>query len=237
MKPLEINKGVLQKLYIEDGKSCTQIAKQFNTHAKKISRYLQKFGIQARPFSTKGLVAWNVGVPMKPESREKLRKFHLGRKQSKQTNEKIRKWMLENKPFEGKHHTEESKQKQRDKMVGRKLSPEHRAKVLKALKPYFGSRGKGFLNQTWRGGISSINARLRRSKEYMNWANAVKERDGYKCAWCGKVNKSNHADHIAPFSLFPELRFSVDNGRTLCAECHRKTDTFGFKSVKVKNKI
>lgn len=56
----------------------------------------------------------------------------------------------------------------------------------------------------------------------------------YKCVICGKGGKLQ-SDHIKPFALYPELRFDVNNGRTLCISCHIKTDTYGGKTNSIKN--
>ena len=94
----------------------------------------------------------------------------------------------------------------------------------------------------WKGGITLINKIIRSSKEYKLWRKATFERDNYTCLWCGAKNGNGktitlNADHIKPFSLFTELRFAIDNGRTLCKDCHRKTDTYGrFKNMELSMK-
>jgi hypothetical protein len=49
----------------------------------------------------------------------------------------------------------------------------------------------------------------------------------------GKKGGRIRADHIKPFCLFPELRFVVSNGRTICDECDLKSDTYGGRAIKV----
>lgn len=82
----------------------------------------------------------------------------------------------------------------------------------------------------WKGGITKENLAIRNSFEYKLWREAVFERDDYTCVFCKKRGYKLNADHIKPFSLFPELRFAIDNGRTLCVPCHKTTDTYGYKA-------
>ncbi len=60
-----------------------------------------------------------------------------------------------------------------------------------------------------------------RQRGYMQtaWSNLVKHRD-QKCTNCGNAHEL-HAHHIKSFKEFPELRYDVNNGITLCSLCHR----------------
>lgn len=92
----------------------------------------------------------------------------------------------------------------------------------------------GEKNPTWRGGITPLHEKQRKSIEYKAWRKAIFERDNYTCVWCGVKNGEGkaiylEADHIRPFALYSDLRFSIDNGRTLCKECHKKTSTYNLQ--------
>lgn len=137
----------------------------------------------------------------------------------------------------GKPRTEEEKEKTRLKQLGRKqpqtTGPNHpnygkhlpvstRRKMSVAL--------RGANAPQWKGGVTPINALVRESLDYRLWREAIFKRDNYTCQGCGDRQGGNlQADHIKSFALYPELRFALDNGRTLCIPCHEKTPTYGFK--------
>jgi len=133
---------------------------------------------------------------------------------------------------------------------GKKKSPEHRAKLLKSLVPFKkGEDSRRFdgnhteesrrlmsskgLGKKKRGQgedgeyLTPIHSRIRESREYKVWRTSVFRRDNFTCLLCGTKKRPFHADHIKPFAYFPELRFVLENGRTLCVPCHKQTETWG----------
>lgn len=57
---------------------------------------------------------------------------------------------------------------------------------------------------------------------YKQWRKAIYKRDNFKCQWpnCSLKNKLN-AHHIKTWANYPALRYSVDNGITLCSMHHK----------------
>jgi 5-methylcytosine-specific restriction endonuclease McrA len=132
------------------------------------------------------------------------------RKFSKERNKKIGLYRL------GKKSSDETKEKIRQKLLGNNNG-----------KGNYGKKGE--LAPNWRGGTTKMSEIIRGSTEYKLWRESVMKRDKWTCIWCGYRSKGSgdiHADHIKPFSLYPELRFAIDNGRTLCVGCHKTTDSF-----------
>jgi hypothetical protein len=96
------------------------------------------------------------------------------------------------------------------------------------------NRLKGKDAPNWQGGKRSWKKIIYDSSEYKNWRRTIFERDNYTCQECGTKNGNGkgiylQAHHIKPFAYYPKLRFDLNNGKTLCVECHKKTETFGWK--------
>lgn len=146
----------------------------------------------------------HTGKIMSVGAKLKMSKFHKGKVLSKEIKDKISKTVLE---------------------LWR--NPEYLKKIRLANK----GKNSGSSSHLWKGGITPINKQIRQSAEYKEWHRKVFERDEWTCKECGVRSCKGkavilHADHIKPFAFYPELRFDLNNGRTLCIDCHRKTDTY-----------
>ena len=129
-------------------------------------------------------------------------KNSLGRILSNKTKKKIsesHKGQIS--PFKGYKHSKEAKRKMKEK-----------------AKLRIGNK-----NSNWKGGIASENNKIRSSIEYRLWREAVFARDNWTCQKCRQRGSELNAHHIKNFAQYPELRFAIDNGMTLCKECHYKT--------------
>lgn len=85
-------------------------------------------------------------------------------------------------------------------------------------KPYL--KIKGDKHWHWRGGITPWRKKMWCSSEHKYWRKAIFTRDNFICQKCGESGGYLMAHHINNFADFPELRVAIDNGITLCRECH-----------------
>lgn len=174
--------------------------------------------------SRKGKPSWWKGRKRKPHTEEwkrqvsrKLKGRVLHPPHSDETRKKI------SRAFKGKHHSPKTEFKK-----GKTYSLEERQKMGE-IRRRLGFRPPVYRGEkawNWKGGVTPLAQKIRHSIEYKLWRKAVFERDGYMCVWCGSSKSGAlNADHIQEFALYPELRFAIDNGRTLCVSCHKLRHT------------
>lgn len=168
------------------------------------------------------------GRPGKPHTSLSKAKMSASHKKTYRDNpellEKLKKYRT------GKKFTEEQKQhlSQYNKSIGRKPPIK-----------------KGANNHNWKGGVTKLQEKIRKSLKYRQWRSDVFERDNYTCQFCEDRNCKDkkliiNADHIKPFALILkenniktleeadicEELWNINNGRTLCLQCHKTTPSY-----------
>ena len=90
-----------------------------------------------------------------------------------------------------------------------------------------GNAKKGENNYRWKDGVKRGK---HSSPEYRQWRSDVFTRDKWTCQTCGARGIYLEAHHLMSFAHHPELRFILENGVTLCRECHKLTDNYKGKN-------
>lgn len=82
-------------------------------------------------------------------------------------------------------------------------------------------RLRGENNHNWNPDLTDEERKERRQyTEYYQWVRDVYERDDYTCQCCGDRGVKLNAHHLDGYNWCIEKRTDVDNGVTLCEDCH-----------------
>jgi len=133
--------------------------------------------------------------------------------------------------FFGKHHSEETKKKLRERVRTDAERQKHRESKLKSGRVPYLKNGKHWLHTVgkehhpkWKGGITPERQALYASEEWSRAARSAKKRDEYTCQRCGKRKRKGDGlsfdlHHIVSFECIP-LRAVASNLVYLCEPCH-----------------
>lgn len=129
--------------------------------------------------------------------------------------------------FKGKKHTPEIQAIITAKLIGRpswnkglKLSEEHKVK-LRGQRPI--AQGENSHHWIKDRSLIKVSDRILNDPFRKQWTRAVKNRDSWKC----KISNSDcsgrlEAHHILGWKDYPELRYQINNGISLCHAHHPK---------------
>lgn len=165
--------------------------------------------------------------PVSEETKEKMRQARLGKKWSDEIKLKFRLAKL------GKKQSEEHKAKYKDRIPWNKdktsvFSEETKrlmreAKIGKAPPAHKPDCqcfrcNKKYPNYEWK---ETERLRTKLKDELKVWKRDVFVRDGFCCVMCHSVGRKLNAHHIKKFADYPDLRLDINNGVTLCVQCHK----------------
>ena len=185
----------------------------------------------------KGQIPWNTGKHLSEKTKLKISETERGKKLSKETKEKMSKVRKGQIPWnKGK--------------ICPQISRANKGQTAwnKGLKlPQF----SGVNGCNWKGGITPLQSQIRNNFKSRQWRSDIFTRDNFVCQDCGQKGGNLNAHHIKSFSsilqfykittleeaLECEELWNINNGVTLCKECHKKLHKRMIKTNETNSKI
>ena len=213
IKPLIkiINKKELQDLYLGQKLTTRECAKKLNVSHSHIQKYLKFYRIKIRNKSES-----QKGKKLNKEHRIKLSLAHKNSKNSLEASKKN--------GFK-KGHITWNKGKGDFKFICKNCGKEVLSNGAIRKYKFCSKKCKNEYSHKMRGNnhwnYKGLNNNLQRNwVEYKEWHKEVLIKDNFTCQVCGKYGGNLEVHHKKSFSNYPELRFDVDNGMTVCKNCH-----------------
>lgn len=146
------------------------------------------------------------------ETKRKMSEVKKGKKFSEEHKRKL------SEAQKGRSLSEETKRKMSEAKRGRSLSEETKKKISESNK----GKRMGESHPRW------VNGNYKKQDErndsaYQDWVRKCLIRDNYQCKICGEKYTKEHklvVHHILPWRDFPEERYNINNGITLCQAHH-----------------
>lgn len=191
---------------------------------------------------------------MSDEQKARLKEHFLGKKKSEVTRKKMSEY-AKTRDHTKSMHSPEARKKAAESNKGKvpwhagtHLSEEHRENIslsnkgrVKTIEERIkiGKSHSGDRCHFWKGGIGPLHNRERVlamcKLPYKIWRQQVFERDNYTCLLKDDTCSGPiQADHIKSWANYPDLRYNINNGRTLCKSHHERTPNFAGR---IKNEL
>ena len=199
----------------ENGMTSREIGAAVNVPFRTVLRYLKKAGVRLRN-------PGGIHQALLDDKEWLERRYVVDGKSTTQIAEEIGAtsrvvctW-LERHGIERRSRGAEKGHKRNTAAARRKMSLSKRGKYI------------GPDNWNWIGGKAQHFRDPERCRyRALRWSRDVRKRDGC-CQECGSENDL-HAHHIKRWKDYPELRYDLGNGVTLCRPCHERAHGRGFK--------